>query len=93
MRLFDATSAVVLATVLATPALACCSYGCCDCSCVAAVPDDHAKRIINELSSILEKEGYDPKTIELTVRHDDGLIVLQQNESGLIEQPAPEQSK
>lgn len=76
--------------LLANTANACCSYGCCDCSCVTRLSADDADGIMRDLSALLRSRGINPQTIELVVRTDGNQQrVLFQGGDGRVEQPTP----
>jgi hypothetical protein len=46
----------------------CCGLGCCDCSCVAAVPPDTEEELLAAIRSALAERGYVLESAELLVR-------------------------
>jgi hypothetical protein len=49
-------------------AAACCSVGCCDCSCVAAMSEKQLAalpQVLAKVEILLKEEGFDPATAEL----------------------------
>jgi hypothetical protein len=43
---------------------ACCNYGCCDCSCVARVPQDKVDALMKDMSTVLQKHGIAADVLE-----------------------------
>jgi hypothetical protein len=81
---------VVIAGIVAGmpfTALACCGYGCCDCSCIASVPLPNAQNIMNGIRDLLRKQGIEAQAIDLVVRTDGKTVVLHQSPDKSVEQP------
>lgn len=71
----------------APAAQACCDYGCCDCSCIAAVPAPDAQKIMAEITELMREQGINPQAIDLVVKTDNHTVVLHQTKERGIEQP------
>jgi hypothetical protein len=71
----------------APSAQACCNYGCCNCSCVAAVPPTDAQKLMQQIKDLLRKQGLKPETVDLVVKTQDRTVVLHQKRDEKVQQP------
>lgn len=84
LRIFVPAFLIMLAPSFA---FACCSYGCCDCSCVTSVPTPIAKQVVEQLQAVLRGAGIEPQVVDLVIKTKSGTIVLQCNDKNLVLQP------
>lgn len=86
----------VIATSTLLPngeAVACCSYGCCDCGCVSAVPDPVADDVMEKITKLLVEVGYESTNIDLVVRTKNNQTVVMRKHDGTVQQPPGDASK
>lgn len=89
IRLLAASAAFALLLIANKEAQACCSYGCCDCSCVSAIPEPVANEVLESITNLLLARGYTPAVIDLSVKTiDNDVIVLHKYDSAPVQQPS-----
>ena len=87
-RITMGTLGCLLGTFVAVPvAEACCGYGCCDCSCIARVPQPVADDVMQEIRKLFAAKGYRPSEINVEVKTSQGVIVLRKTDTKMTEQP------
>lgn len=80
---------------LTSAASACCSYGCCDCSCVTVLDKAKAEEIMQAVKDVLRSNGADCEPIQLQATlvgreavPRSQVVVVQTDRSGSIQQPS-----
>jgi hypothetical protein len=88
-RTFVSLMLFCVAAFAVSPANACCSYGCCDCSCVGIVSQEQAEKLAASVKDACARLGIQASSVDLVVNTDENKVIAISLKDGATEVAKP----